>query len=289
MVTLDSLAVTVLAEDTVGYETPYLGQHGISLYLTAMRDGRITNVLFDVAQHPEPLLANMEMLGIDPSSVDAVVLSHCHYDHTQGLASVVKAIGKNDLPVIGHRDLFRPHFISNPSLRCIGVPAKDGPDEIREAGGVFFPVTGSFEISPGLVTSGEVVRKTEYEGVGMALKTLVDGEVVTDEVLDDLSLYASVGDKGLVVLTGCSHAGIVNITRQGRDHTGLNVVEAVIGGFHLIEASDEKIRKTAEGLAELEIQRLHAGHCTGFKAQMELARVFGERFAPMRTGDRYEI
>ena len=289
MQSLESLIVTVVAEDTVGYETPYLGQHGISLYVRAKSSGKIFNLLIDVGQNPDALVTNMSLMGINPDSIDAILLTHCHYDHTQGLADIVKAVGRDDLPILGHRDLFRPHFITEPVLRNIGVPQKDGLRFIEEAGGAFFPLTGPFEIIPGLVTSGEVARITEYEDVGMALKTLRDGETVNDEVMDDLSVYASVADKGLVVLTGCSHAGIVNITSQARENTGIDEIEMVIGGFHLIEASGEKIRKTVEGLNLLPVNQLIAGHCTGFNAQMELSRVFGKRFVPMRTGDVYTI
>jgi 7,8-dihydropterin-6-yl-methyl-4-(beta-D-ribofuranosyl)aminobenzene 5'-phosphate synthase len=286
---LDSLQVTVVAEDSVGYETPFLGQHGISLLIEASGNGRVLRILMDVAQHPDALLSNMGLMDIDPASIDMIVLTHCHYDHTQGLADIVRATGKTDLPVIAHPDLFRVHFITDPFFRYIGVPEKDSLENIEEAGGKLCLVSDPLELMPGIVTSGEVQRKTEYEDVGMALKTVCDGKVVQDQVLDDVSLFASVRDKGLVIMTGCSHSGIVNITHQAVEHTGINTIEAVIGGFHLIEADNKKIEKTVKGLNEMDIRSMRAGHCTGFNAQMELFRVFGQRFAPMRTGDIYSF
>ena len=286
---LDSLRVTVVAEDSVGYETPFLGQHGISLYIEAARNGRTLKVLMDVAQHPGALLSNMRLMDIDPGSIDVIVLTHCHYDHTRGLAEIVRAVGRTDVPVIAHPDLFRIHIITDPSFRYIGVPGKDSRENIEDAGGKLCLVSDPLELMPGLVTSGEIRRTTDYEDVGMALKTVRNGKVVTDSVPDDLSLFASVGEKGLVILTGCSHAGIVNITHQALEDTGLGVIESIIGGFHLIEAGSEKIEKTVAGLGKLDIRSMKAGHCTGFKAQMALSRIFGDAFVPMRTGDVYSF
>jgi 7,8-dihydropterin-6-yl-methyl-4-(beta-D-ribofuranosyl)aminobenzene 5'-phosphate synthase len=172
MIDLDSLTVTVVAEDSVGYETPYLGQHGISLFISAVRGERETNILFDVAQNPEALLSNMRLLDLEPESVDVLVLSHCHYDHTQGLATIVKAIGRDGLPVIGHRDLFRPHFITDPELRHVGVPVADGPEALGEAGGSFFPVVGPFEIVP------VVMRMTERTQVAIRPKIGVPNRLI---------------------------------------------------------------------------------------------------------------
>ena len=101
---LDRLKVTVIAEDSVLYESPYLGQHGVSFLLTSERGGVTKRILVDVAQNPSALLENMRMMDIEPTSIDAVVLTHCHYDHTQGLGKVLKEIGKTDIPVkVGDR------------------------------------------------------------------------------------------------------------------------------------------------------------------------------------------
>ena len=125
--------------------------------------------------------------------------------------------------------------------------------------------------------------------VGIALKTLVEGEIKEDTMPDDLSLFARIRDKGSVILTGCSHAGAVNICRQCKKMTDQSPIQALIGGFHLVEASSERITKTVEALRQLEISSVLAGHCTGFPAQSELFRVFGEDFTPLRTGMRIEF
>ena len=286
---LDSLHVTVVAEDSVLYESPLLGQHGISLFLEARRGGEAKHILVDVAQNPEALLQNMKLLGIQPQSIDMIVITHCHYDHTQGLVRILEEIRRTDVPVIAHPDLFRLNFVEEPFLRHVGVLSGDTRDKIAAHGGLLFESRQSLQLLPGLVTSGEIERSTDFEEVGIALKTLVEGEITEDAMPDDLSLFARIRDRGSAILTGCAHAGVVNICRQCKKMTGQGLIQTLIGGFHLVEASPERIAKTVEALRQLEIGSILAGHCTGFPAQSELFRVFGEAFTPLRTGMRIEL
>ncbi|MBW1674720.1 MAG: MBL fold metallo-hydrolase [Deltaproteobacteria bacterium] len=246
---LSKLKLTVIAEDTVAYESPYLGQHGVSFLLTTEKDGIKKNVLVDVAQNPTALLENINMMQISLSCIDAVVLTHCHYDHTQGLGTIIKEIGKKDIPIIAHPDIFRLNFITDPYLE----------------------------------------RVTDFEEVGMNLFTIDNGEVKTDPMLDDISVVANIKGRGLVIVTGCSHAGIVNITRQAIKLTDTEKIHGIIGGFHLIEASESRIKKTAQALKEFNPDWIYAGHCTGFKAQVELYNTFKDRFSPLHTGMIIEV
>ena len=142
---------------------------------------------------------------------------------------------------------------------------------------------------PGIMTTGEVKRRTDFEEVTTVLKTIENGMVVNDPMLDDISVIANVKDKGLVIVTGCSHAGIINIANQAIEVTGGNKIESIIGGLHLVEASDTIIRRTVEELSKLNVAWISAGHCTGFKAQVELYLAFGERFLPLHTGMQFEL
>ena len=218
--TLESLCIDVVAEDSVGYDMPYLGQHGICLLLTARREGGCRRVLVDVAQDPEALLENMRRMQIQPSDIDALVLTHCHYDHTRGAAKVVAAVGRQGLPVVAHPDLFRPHFIMDPGLESVGMAPADSPQEIRAAGGSLLLSRDPLALMPGLTTTGEVPRQTDFETFAMPLFTLVDGRLTPDAMADDLSVVAHVAGRGVVVITGCSHAGIVNICRHALDLAG---------------------------------------------------------------------
>jgi len=273
----------------VQYESPLLGQHGISFLLEARRQDVCERILVDVGQNPSALLHNMRLLGIQPSIIDALFLTHCHYDHTQGTVEVLKAIGKKGFPVVAHPDTFRPHYVKDPYLRHVGVMPEDSRPKIEEAGGLLFQTTDPFPFVPGLITTGEVRRQTDFEEVGIALFTLADGRVVQDTMKDDISLVAQVRDKGLVIVTGCSHAGIVNIVKHSVEMTGENRIAAILGGFHLLAASEERIGKTVAALSQFDIELISAGHCTGFKAQSALYQTFKDRFKPLQTGMIFEI
>jgi len=281
---LSSLTISVLAEDSVAYESPYLGQHGVSFLLTAQREGIERNVLVDVAQNPDALLENMKKMGIAASCIDAIVLTHCHYDHTQGLGRILKEIGKKDLPVIAHPDIFRLNFIIDPYLRHVGVMEGDRRVDIEAAGGSLFLTRDPLELMPGLMTTGEVDRVTDFEEVGIALYTVEEGKIQNDTMIDDISVAARVEGKGLVIITGCSHAGIVNIVKQAVAISKTEKVHGIIGGFHLIDASVDRIQKTARALKEYNPDWVYAGHCTGFRAQVELFKAFKDRFSPLHTG-----
>ncbi len=286
---LDSLIITVLAEDSVLYESSYLGQHGVSFLLEGVSGGNIKRILVDVGQNSEALLKNMQTMGISPTIINAIVLTHCHYDHTQGMARMLRETGKNDVVVIAHPSIFRLHFVTQPYPRQVGIMPGDSKVEVEKAGGSLSLAKDPLVIMPGITTTGEVKRQTEFEKAMPGLKTIENGMVVDDLVLDDISVIANVKDKGLVIITGCSHAGIINIAKQAIEITGCNIIEGIIGGLHLIEASDIVIRRTVEELTKLNVAWISAGHCTGFKAQVELYLAFGERFLPLNTGMQFQI
>jgi len=281
---LDNLRITVVAEDSVQYESSYLGQHGISLLLEAERRGTVKRVLVDVAQNPDALLENMMKMNISPASIDVIVLTHCHYDHTRGLAKVLCEIGKKNFPVIAHPDIFRLNFTTDPFLRHIGVVDGDSRENIEAAGGILYLTKDPVQIMPGLMTTGEVARVTDFEEVDMSLFTVIEGEIKSDTMLDDISVAANVKEKGIVVVTGCGHAGIINILRHIRSLKNEQKIHGIIGGFHLVEASETRILKTVQGLKEFEPDWIAAGHCTGFRTQVELFNTFKDRFSPLCTG-----
>lgn len=286
---LDNLRITVLADDCVLYESPYLGQHGASFLLEGVSGENTKRILVDVGQNFQALLHNMRTMSISPSGIDAIVLTHCHYDHTQGVARLLREIGRKDIQVIAHPSIFRPHFITEPCTRDVGIMPGDSRTEIEKAGGKLSLTRDPVVIMPGIMTTGEVRRLTDFEKVTVAVKTIEDGKVVDDLMLDDISVVANVRDKGLVIITGCSHAGIINIANQATEVAGCDKLESIIGGLHLIEASDNVIDRTVDELARLNVAWISAGHCTGFKAQAVLYRVFAERFLPLRTGMQFEL
>jgi len=286
---LDSLKVTVLTEDSAGYASPCLAQHGLSILLEARRGGTIKRILVDVGQSPEVLISNMASMGISPSIVDAIVLTHCHYDHARGIVRVLREIGRRDVQVIAHPDIFRIHFATEPYYRYIGIMGGDYKVDIEKTGVELCLTKDPFVIMPGVVTTGEVKRQTDFEEVSTKFKTIKDEMVVNDMMLDDISVIANIRGKGLVIISGCSHAGIVNIIRQAIAVTGCDKVEGILGGMHLIDAEDTRIERTVEELLGLEMAWVKTGHCTGFKAQVALYLAFGERFSPLHTDMQFEL
>lgn len=281
---LESLSITVLAEDSVLYETPFLGQHGISLYIETLREGEVHHVLMDVGQNPLALVNNMEELDIDLDELDAVVLTHCHYDHTRGIAQILEASSRSEIPVIAHPSIFRPHYVTEPEWRHIGMAEEDSAERIGAAGGKLVFTSDPMAVIPGLFVSGQVPRRNKIELPPKGLFTSQGGMAVPDRMEDDLSLYALLEGVGMVVLTGCSHAGIINILDFGAQLFPDYPLEGILGGLHLVEADPEVIRWTAEAIKEKDPGWIGAGHCTGFGGQMALAAVLQERFFPLRTG-----
>jgi 7,8-dihydropterin-6-yl-methyl-4-(beta-D-ribofuranosyl)aminobenzene 5'-phosphate synthase len=281
---LDSLKVHVLAEDSVMYESPYLAQHGISFLLEGRSGEKLKYILVDVGQHSEALFHNMKAMEISASWIDTIVLTHCHYDHTQGVVKVIEKTGRKNIKVVAHSSIFRSHFILEPEERQVGIQPDDSREAMERSGGILLLSEESVQLMPGMITTGEVKRQTDFEEVGIALKTRVNGEVIEDRVLDDISVVAKIRGKGLVVITGCSHAGIINILMQSREITGCDRVDSIIGGFHLVEAPVSRIERTVSELKRFNPVRIYAGHCTGFRAQVELFHAFESEFVPLRTG-----
>ena len=284
MVEVKSINVYVLADDYAGYSSLFIAQHGAS-YLVEVENsnGNICRIIFDTATYGELVLRNMGLLNIDPKIVDAIILSHCHYDHTRGLIEVVKSIGKDDLPIIAHPMIFRPHFILKPKMIHVGMP-KGYREEAEEHGARWILVNKPTEIAENIMITGEVERRVNFEKTPtIKLYTLSNGALVPDELIDDMSLVISTPE-GLVIVTGCSHAGIINILKKAMKITGNKSIKAVIGGLHLIDADEDRIRKTIEYLVRLNVKELYVGHCTGFKAECELLRAFAEKFKKLHAG-----
>jgi len=285
MAYLDWVRVVVLVENSARFASPYLGLHGTAFFVEVYRGDARLGVLVDVGQNPDALLYNMKVLGVSPATVDAIVLTHCHYDHTKGVSAVLKAIGKRGVPVIAHPDIFRPNFVTEPYLRYVGVDVDDSRERIVESGGALILSKDPVQLMPGLLTSGEVRKRVDFENVKSPFRTVSsDGRVVEDDMRDEIAVIANVRNEGLVIITSCSHPGICSIVKQAIELTGVKKVKAIIGGLHLAEASEERIRKTVEFLAQQDIDLIAAGHCTGFKAQVELYLKFKERFTPLYTG-----
>ncbi len=284
-VELDELRVTVLVENAVMMMPGLRGLHGLSLLVETRREDRTANILFDVGADPQVLLGNMECLGLSPKDIDCIVLSHNHWDHARGLPEVISAIG-GTVPVVMHPAATRLTYYDRPHIRVTSNFRGD-VGAIEAAGGVLFPVSEPVEVAEGLFTAGAVERVTG-EPTGVAAKVLRDDATwAEDKADDDLPLLAKVKGYGLVVLTGCSHAGIANIVRHALKLTGEDRIGALIGGFHLINAKPERVAWTIGELETAGVAMVASGHCTGFDAEAALRQAFGVKYRHLMVGERF--
>ena len=282
---VDRAEVTCVVVDDAGYDTTFLGQFGLSMFLEVASGDVNRRFLIDTGLSHEALLHNMGILGIDPRSIDYIFLTHCHYDHTGGLGGLLDET-REGVFVVAHPEIFRSCYTVKPSMRYIGMPEGCGRKAIESKGGHLVLASAPIEIMPGVVSTGEVERVTGYEPPEDVF-IIKEGELVRDPELDDMSLVVNVKDRGLVVLAGCSHSGIVNIMKQARRITGIDKIAAVIGGFHLRIAGEEQLSKTVEELSKAGM--VCAGHCTGFGALKAISEEMGDSFKLLQCGTRLEI
>lgn len=249
-----------------------LGEWGYSALVEA--DGHA--FLFDTGANPDVVLKNAQALGIDLSKVEDVVISHNHDDHTGGLVTLRRELMRKNPRAMG-----RVHVSANiflPRLKADGsddnglTPLKA---EYERLGGHFVLHDGPVELAPGVWFTGPVPRKypeTNWSTDGVKLHTAAGD--VTDNVPEDAALVFATSE-GLVVLTGCGHAGIVNIADYARTIAGARPVFAVIGGLHLFAKSDQVVDWTGDQLRRLGVRYLLAGHCTGIEATWRLRADLG--------------
>lgn len=270
--------ITVLIENTVGRPLDLTGEHGLSLWVETAGH----RFLYDTGLSGA-VVRNAAVLDVPLRETGAIVLSHGHYDHTGGLRAVLKAIGR-PVPVYAHPDLFSRHLVADNPERFAGVPFDR--DELESSGAEFHWVEEARQILPNVWASGTVPRTNAFEHGDPRLLVRHNGDRIPDPLRDDLSLYLVTPD-GLVILTGCAHAGVVNIIEHARAVTGCSRVRALIGGTHLAPVGAEQLKKTISYLKGLDLELLAASHCTGLPVAARLAGEFGGRFSFGSAGSSF--
>jgi 7,8-dihydropterin-6-yl-methyl-4-(beta-D-ribofuranosyl)aminobenzene 5'-phosphate synthase len=273
------IKITTLSENSAG--AGCIGEWGLSMLVEA--DGK--KILFDTGAGVAAV-HNADLMGIDFSTVDKMVLSHGHYDHTGGLLEVMRRTGK--IEIIAHPDVWARKYgsLDNTPARYVGIPFIR---ESLEAMGASFNLTAEpVKLSEHIITTGEVPMLNDYETVETYLRVMEGNELKQDKLDDDLSLVIDT-DFGLVVVLGCAHHGIVNNLEKAKKVAGKDNIYAAIGGTHLVHASKDRLEKTGAALLEMGVQYLGVSHCTGFGASAYLAQVFGERFFHNNAGTRLTL
>lgn len=283
-----NVTIYTLIENTARHSTELYGQHGISFLLDIKTANTKKRILFDTGQDAKPILHNMNEMNLNSQNIDMIFLSHCHYDHTGGLVGMLKAIDKDNVPIIAHPTIFRQHFYLKPSLKEKGITAENSREKIENQGGKLFLTKAPFSLLEGVISTGEITNRTKFEPVNMDVYTIKNDELKKDKIQDDMSLILRFPNK-IVILAGCSHAGIVGITKKAQMLFEKNNIYAVIGGFHLLNASNKRITKTTDALQDMGVEKIYTGHCTGLKAQAEFMKKWGQDFEQLQAGKVIQI
>jgi 7,8-dihydropterin-6-yl-methyl-4-(beta-D-ribofuranosyl)aminobenzene 5'-phosphate synthase len=265
-----------------------VAEHGLSFLVSVTLEDRRRTVLFDTGSTVDGLTHNLRVLGVNPAEAEAIVLSHGHFDHTTGLNGLPGRLEPLP-PLVVHPDFWLRRRVALPGRDPYQLPTTS-EEKVRAAG---FPVTErrgpSLLLDGSLLVTGEIERTTEFEQ-GLAVhQAFRDGEWQPDPfIYDDQALVTHVRGRGLVVITGCGHAGLINTVRYARKLTGIDQLYAVLGGFHLATpALEPAIWPTVEALSELGPQVVVPAHCTGWRATHAMAAAFPDAFTPGSVGTKY--
>jgi 7,8-dihydropterin-6-yl-methyl-4-(beta-D-ribofuranosyl)aminobenzene 5'-phosphate synthase len=273
---MTSTAQIICAVDNMAMRSSAMwGEHGLSFWIQTA-DGR---ALFDSGQSGDVLRHNTNRLGLDLSTLDALAFSHAHYDHTGGLEAVLAQ--RPDIPLFANSDLLRPRFsLHQGEYESIGLalPA----DELARRTALHLSAAPQ-EILPGLWTTGEIRERPEAEGRSPRHLVRMDDEWKSDPYQDDLSLVLET-ERGLVLICGCCHAGLLNTLAHVRA-TFQQPIVAVLGGTHLVAADAADLVHVTDVLdASYPGLDYYLNHCTGEAAFVALTNAFGERVHPCPAG-----
>jgi 7,8-dihydropterin-6-yl-methyl-4-(beta-D-ribofuranosyl)aminobenzene 5'-phosphate synthase len=272
---LDQVRITILVENSVN-RRGLLAEHGVS-FLVETSDQKI---LWDTGQG-FALKHNAEKLGVDFQSLNVIALSHGHYDHTGGLLDVLAQ--NKTCPIYLHPDAISPKYSNH---KNIGSPLQNQPIFEQYSERLIW-TEKTAEIRPGIFVTGAIPRLHPLENTGGQFSC--DPEHFTEDLLrDDQALFMEVS-QGIIVLLGCAHSGVINTLDYIAQITGKKEFYAIIGGTHLLNASEERLKATVETFERYSLQMIGANHCTGFKAVNYLVNYFGDRFIPCSVGTRLEF
>ena len=275
------LRITTMSENTAASPN-LLAEWGLSVLIETDE----VNILLDTGQGISASY-NADILGIDLSKIDKIVLSHGHHDHTGGLRQILRRMRKK-IEITAHPDIWAAKYRrrQGEADRYIGIPFMR--QELESLGANFNLTTKSVKITDNIMTTGEIPMVTDFEEIDSNLFVKEDSGLQPDKLLDDQALIINT-ELGLVVILGCAHRGMINTLYHAQQLTGVKVIHTVLGGSHLFSASEERIWLTIAALRDLGVQRLGLSHCTGLPAAAIIAQEFGDNFFFSNTGTRFNL
>lgn len=282
MVNINELKLFTICENSSA-NIGFLGEWGLSILIDI--DG--SKILFDTGMG-QSILPNTELLKIDLSTIDKIVLSHGHADHTGGLIPVLQQVNSKhpgkEIEIIAHPDILADKYYQRYPEEAPfyqGVPFS--VEEVETLGGVLKLSSQPVWLNDYMVISGEVPMSNDFEAVSDGCLQKRNGTILKDPLADDMAIYIKT-NLGLVVISGCAHRGIINTIHHGQKITGLERVYMVVGGTHLAAASDYQLSSTIKELNRLNINKLGASHCTGMASACRLSSEFGNNFFHNNAG-----
>jgi 7,8-dihydropterin-6-yl-methyl-4-(beta-D-ribofuranosyl)aminobenzene 5'-phosphate synthase len=272
---------------------PLMAEHGFCAVIKLEVNGTERRVLFDSGLDPFAASHNAGVLGLDLSSCELVISSHGHIDHTGGFINIRKKMNekkqKQKIPLVLHEDAFRNRLVKFPDGRMLNLPAPNRAD-LTEAGyNLVEKQSQSLWIEDSILVTGEIPRTNDFEKGFPIHYSEIDGKMENDPLIkDDQAVILNIKDKGLVVISGCSHAGIINIVNYAKEVSGEDRIYCVIGGMHLTGGIFEPIiPRTIDELEQLKPRTIVPCHCSGWKAIAEIAKSMPEAFIQNSVGTKY--
>jgi 7,8-dihydropterin-6-yl-methyl-4-(beta-D-ribofuranosyl)aminobenzene 5'-phosphate synthase len=265
-----------------------IAEHGFSALIRVLYGRKTVSILFDTGVSTDGVVENAQRMGIELSEVEYIVLSHGHYDHSGGLLKALQAINKTNLPLIVHEDMFKTRGSANLDGTVRAYPEFPTKEQLTSTQVIQTKQPYLASDNTVLVT-GEIPRETAFEKGFLQHRTLRKGVWQADPlVLDDRAVVFNVKGKGLVVVSGCAHAGIINTVNYAKRISGIGDVYAVMGGFHLAGKENEKrIKPTMVEMERISPKLVAPMHCTGWRGMFAISQTLPEAFVWNSVGHLY--
>ena len=267
-----------------------MAEHGFSMLVRVFDGEKSHSALFDAGSSPDGLVKNVERMGLNLSEIECIVLSHGHYDHFGGLNATVRVVNKENLPIIIHEDMFKTRGVANPDGTIREYQEFPKENYVRPAR--YVETKQPYLIADDMIlVSGEIPRKTDFEKGFPQHRTFIHGRWEPDPwIWDDRAIIINVKQKGLVIVSGCAHAGIINTSLYAQEITGITSIHAVLGGFHLSGKEFEpRIGQSVEELKLLNPKLLAPSHCTGWRGICAIAQAMPYAFVWNSVGNLYRF
>jgi 7,8-dihydropterin-6-yl-methyl-4-(beta-D-ribofuranosyl)aminobenzene 5'-phosphate synthase len=319
---VDSVIMTVLVDnkadlivdssDAVQYftEKPLLAEHGFSALIQPGDSGE--TILWDAGGSDVALIENMRRMKLDFNTITKIALSHGHWDHYAAMTALLDQmklspmpqewpegvseaelsvlLEKSQIPIIAHPAAFRERWAKKEDGTLKGPFDPPPVKRWKASGAEIIHSENPHELAPGCWVTGRIPRQSFEESGRPKNRFYRNGaDFIPDDLDEDQAVVINLDEKGLIVLSGCAHSGIVNTIEYARQFTGIERVHAIIGGFHLARASEEEIEKTTAYIKDLQPTYVIPSHCTGFQATSQFAREMPDAFIEGVVGATYRF